>query len=250
MRNRAFTLIELLVVVAILTILMSILLPALGKARESAKTIVCLSNMRQMSLGTMMYANDNRELLPAVGMSHGGHQVDEQGSWFRQLNPYCKTDELYRCPSDRSPWWEQPLPGGTRQRKVGYATNYYVSGKYEEETGEYLQFNRLSKIELPARTIFAVELAEANDMSLGNNYWEFGAADHIHADEWLANPDPLKGIPPMQVALGRHNGQANYTFLDGRADTLPFHQTYEVGPGSVPGNITWAANKYDPKTIR
>lgn len=251
MRTRGFTLVELLVVVAIVSLLVSLLLPALARARDSAKTVVCLSNMRQMAIGTVMYTHDNHDFLPSVGMSHGSHMVDEQGSWFRLLEKYCKTSEIYRCPCDRSPWWDQPLPGGTRYRKVGFATNYYVSGKYDEDPeGEYLQLNHLAKIELPARTIFAVELSEASDTSLGDHYWEFGAADHIHVDEWTAAPDPRTGIPPRQVALDRHNGRANYTFLDGRADTLPFHETYAINPGSMPGDIHWGANKYDPKSIR
>ncbi len=250
MRRRAFTLIELLVVVAIISLMISILLPALAKAKESARTVVCLSNMRQMSLGTLMYAEDNSGLVPSVGMSHGGHEVDEQGSWFRLLEPYCKTDAIYRCPSDHSKWWDETLPGGVRQRKVSFATNYYVSGKYEDPEGEYREFNRLSAIKMPARTIFAVELSEADDPALGADYWEFGAADHIHADEWLVNPDPEKGEPPKQVALARHSGRSNYTFLDGRADTLAFHETFEIGTGSTPGKIVWSANKYDPKVAQ
>jgi prepilin-type N-terminal cleavage/methylation domain-containing protein/prepilin-type processing-associated H-X9-DG protein len=247
MRVRGFTLIELLVVVGIIGLLVSMMLPALSRARESSKATVCLSNMRQMSLGTVMYAQCNHDTLPSVGMSHGSHTVDEQGSWFRQLQKYCKVDDIYRCPCDRSPWWDQPLPGGTRVRKVSFATNYYVSGKYEEPTGEYRQFNRLSRIPRPAAVIFAVELAEGNDRALGSDHWEFGAADHVHPDEWLIDP---VNKPREQMALDRHSGQANYTFLDGSAAKLPFLKTYELNPASKPGKLRWQANKYDPKVAQ
>ena len=76
--RRAFTLVELLVVIGIIALLISILLPSLNRARESAKLVACLSNMRQISTTTGLYLNDNKQTLPdafynnAAGISPKG----------------------------------------------------------------------------------------------------------------------------------------------------------------------------------
>ncbi len=69
-RRSAFTLVELLVVIGIIALLISILLPALNKARRSAQTLVCLSNMRQLGLAAQSYINANKGVMPAWSMAY------------------------------------------------------------------------------------------------------------------------------------------------------------------------------------
>ena len=80
-RNRAFTLVELLVVIGIIALLVSILLPALSRARRQAATVQCASNMRQVAAGLIMYINDHKGALPPAG-APTVPGVYERGWWW------------------------------------------------------------------------------------------------------------------------------------------------------------------------
>src|SRR6187399_2973852 len=92
-RPRGFTLIELLVVIAIIAILAAILFPVFARAREQARKTTCASNCRQIGLGLMMYAQDYDETLV---MRYYGNAL----SWKDALEPYIKSQGVYRCPSN------------------------------------------------------------------------------------------------------------------------------------------------------
>lgn len=136
--GRAFTLIELLVVIAIIAILISVLLPAIGSARETARTVKCLSQLRQTGLGVQMYANDFATWTPinyesttrVYPLPRGGKPRSTQGiDWWHRLGgklvdwgenqisgagwvdkgSYITSTQVFYCPSFKSirpsGWW-------------------------------------------------------------------------------------------------------------------------------------------------
>src|SRR5438874_4650665 len=116
-----FTLIELLVVIAIIAILAAILFPVFAQAREKARQTSCLSNLKQIGLAFIMYAQDYDETFPSSSLIDPGVQygcaqgigwVNANGGWAVMVNPYIKSGGLYHCPSAESPFWITGAPEG------------------------------------------------------------------------------------------------------------------------------------------
>lgn len=235
----AFTLVELLVVTVIISLLVSILLPALNRVRQQAKTVFCLSNMHNMIVATLMYAGENNEHFPQT-VHPDSVSLAPQGNWINFLKPYTGEPLLYRCPSDESPYFEIPAIG-SRLRKTSYALNNFISGSLPG----YEKFIDLETIRNDDRVIFTTELVEDPEDPAKKFH---AVMDHVHAESWIVDPE---NASDDWLARERHLGKANYNFLDGHVETLPFEKTWEPDLAtSGPGNLVFHHNLYDPTVAR
>jgi len=190
--RQGFTLIELLVVIAVIAILAAILFPVFAQAREKARQTACLSNMRQVALGVYLYAQDYDETLPTTG-------DDDRLSWIDQIVPYVRNDQIRRCPSDSG-------FGASSAHRTSYGVNNYFGHGMS-----------LAAIPSPASVIYAAEIVDTEE------------GDHYHPMFWGDVPDndwAWHDGKPTEVAYARHNGGANYAFLDSHARWHRFEATF------------------------
>lgn len=161
-RQRGFTLVELLVVIGIIALLIAILLPVLGRAREQANRVACASNLRQIDLIVFQYVNDNQGWLPWIAFDDPLYQADSSQMGFNRYFPIAKyfkkgqNNNILHCPS--SNWWAPEMDSGGIDSRPAYALetagpnslrNSYIWWTYGVGTSHPQKPYKLTQIQWP-----------------------------------------------------------------------------------------------------
>lgn len=205
---RGFTLIELLVVIAIISILAAILFPVFARARENARRASCQSNLKQISLGILMYVQDYDEHLPMYRVPAGSTDYAARPyGWADAIQPYVKSIQLLQCPSDSGAYTEVPSTAGY----TDYAYNLWMGGWGPTSKGSGMSLSQLTQ---PTLTIMNIDYTTGNSSSysVGNS----STGDGSSTCGYYGNPDCGDGLARISSASSvRHLGGTNVAFADG-----------------------------------
>ncbi len=250
-RNRGFTLIELLVVIAIIAILASMLLPALSRAKETARGVHCVSNLKQLTVAWIMYAdnhNDNlvwNDLSPSGSgwvrgvMDYNGANTDNTNTLFltdpqyARLAPYtAATTGIYKCPSDRSTVLIEGVSHPrVRSLSLSQAMNSQDDWMSCLTHAKYRVFHKLSDISAMGQDRAYVLIDEHPDSI---NYGDFAVA--------MNDGLPDAQIYMIDVPASYHNGAGALSYADGHAAT----HKWRDGRTRAPITGSWMASSVRP----
>ncbi|MHC4445494.1 MAG: prepilin-type N-terminal cleavage/methylation domain-containing protein [Planctomycetota bacterium] len=255
-----FTLIEILVVVAIIALLMTILLPSLKNAREQARAVMCGSQLNQIFVATLTYAQHNKDMIPYYGW------YDDRGNrfakhwWPTQVAMEVGNQfEMFTCPSDREPydievvfkggkiymyrlggqnlWKNEKPPLSPVTMDLSYRGACDTLIEYNERRGNktYHLPRKVTNWRRPARSMLLIEAnAITTPPVINGNTIEYRECfrfedilEGINFKSGRIDPRLLRQYPHLRTWL-RHNGKTNLLFMDSHVERLRPQQVRKI----------------------
>jgi prepilin-type N-terminal cleavage/methylation domain-containing protein/prepilin-type processing-associated H-X9-DG protein len=231
--SRAFTLIELLVVIAIIAILASMLLPTLANAKKKGGQAKCMNNLKQLTLGTMMYIDDNQDNFPGTGSRNTyGFHVEDWIYWRTNIKQYPPVEKspiatsigsvssnLFRCPNDKYDKERLALTDGNGPYLYSYSLNSHdLEGVNNPGMASIFDgpvnnakphLYKHTSVRRPANKIMLAEEQASHKPDESSD--PRGASGIINDGRWVSDGDLL---------TARHRGKGDVAFADGHVQPV------------------------------
>ncbi|MCX6344226.1 MAG: prepilin-type N-terminal cleavage/methylation domain-containing protein [Armatimonadetes bacterium] len=241
-KRKGFSLIELLVVIAIIAILAAILFPMLTKARDRANQTRCFSNMRQLSLAILNYAQDNNNTFPMPfnianmrwWVINTGQKYSD-GTWRERITPYVRSDKVFNCSVPNFRKQDAAFVGDhlLKNKFCHYAMNWGLTSASQGAVNiAYgLGYMSVSKVQAASQTFLVGENSDGD--------WNLEPVDdvsNVTGDDGVIYPYHL--ITSVDPATRRASGGGgNFSYCDGHCRFLSIKQT------QVNDYYLWKADK-------
>lgn len=224
--RKGFTLIELLVVISIIAILAGFLFPVFARARESSRRAACASNLKQIGMGLLQYAQDNDERLPVLRSN------TLRDYPLTLIQPYVKSYDVLKCPSDgtqldNAAAFRVFVPGEGYIAVNSYRVTRDFDPFQEPSPGAYWGIINSTGVPLSDITNASQTIAVAEGSGVGD---PTGVTSVSFIQRALLTPfdfDAPDEDPAIAVTQ-RHNQGANYLFVDGHVKWYPRHNVSDI----------------------